>query len=298
MGLNCGASCAKYILFAFNLIFFLGGGAVLGIGIWILVNAASFQSVVDQISPDSATVMQNSILATSSTTVHTVGGILVGVGAFVFLVGFMGCCGACKEWRPLLVGYAICLIIIMLVEVGVGIAVGVYKDKVKDAVTTELVKIADLYDYVPTHLVSGSNSQFAVNKTTGGNPDIVQATAAFNALQSWIGCCGVTKGYLDFSNSPYSRNPFGNIPPVFCCKFYDAASLRLASDGKCYAIHERTNLEVSNFNTGCVNRIENFVNDNAPIIIGVAVGIGLIELVGVFFAFCLCCAIGDKHRYD
>lgn len=56
--------------------------------------------------------------------------VIIAVGAFLFLVAFVGCCGACKENYCLMVTFAIFLSLIMLVEVAVAIAGYVFRDKV------------------------------------------------------------------------------------------------------------------------------------------------------------------------
>jgi hypothetical protein len=297
MGLSCGASCAKYILFAFNIIFFLGGAAVLGVGIWVLVSTGTFVDVLEQFLPAAnLNDITNNPLANNVATIHTAAYILIGVGSFVFLVGFMGCCGAIKEWRPLLVGYAIFLIIIMGMEVGTGIAVGVYQGEVTRVLKEELGEFLVHYSFV-TNTVD-DHGKIKLNETLV-DTNTVQ-TAAMNALQAWVGCCGIDN-YTDFKNSPYANYTYDHgspllPPPIFCCKFADPYTLRL-SDAACGLEEKRTYQNISNFDLGCVPKITSLVDDNAPAIIGVAVGIGLIELIGIIFAFCLCSAIGkDKNK--
>uniref|UniRef100_A0A8C2VIA0 Tetraspanin n=2 Tax=Chinchilla lanigera TaxID=34839 RepID=A0A8C2VIA0_CHILA len=57
--------------------------------------------------------------------------IIIAVGAFLFLVAFLGCCGACKENYCLMITFAIFLSLIMLVEVAIAIAGYVLRDKVR-----------------------------------------------------------------------------------------------------------------------------------------------------------------------
>lgn len=294
MGVNCGATFAKYVLFAFNVLFFLGGAAALGVGIWLRVDSGSFLTFLTTVDPSGQSVdITGNIIGNNLSTVYTVAYILIGIGAFVFLVGFMGCCGACKEWRPLLIGYAICLIIIMCTEIGVGIAVGVYKDQVIGEMETAIQRDwIGKYSYVNTNLDPANSRKVKVAPTALSDADRI-ATSSFNALHVAFGCCGL-RGFTDFTSgtSPYGRNGH-NEPPVFCCKFEKPSELIL-SNANCFANRDTTN---SFMNDGCLTKIEKFIQDYAPAVIGVTVGIGLIELIGVFFAFCLCCAIGDERKY-
>nr|XP_045008543.1 CD63 antigen [Jaculus jaculus] len=56
--------------------------------------------------------------------------VIIAVGAFLFLVALVGCCGACRENYCLMVTFAIFLSLIMLVEVAAAIAGYVFRDKV------------------------------------------------------------------------------------------------------------------------------------------------------------------------
>ncbi|XP_012587744.1 PREDICTED: CD63 antigen, partial [Condylura cristata] len=56
--------------------------------------------------------------------------VIIAVGAFLFLVAFVGCCGACKENYCLMMTFAIFLSLIMLVEVATAIAGYMFRNKV------------------------------------------------------------------------------------------------------------------------------------------------------------------------
>lgn len=62
----------------------LAGAAILGIGIWTEIDPGQFDAFLG-----------NSGYALPAK-------ILIAAGAFVMVVGFLGCCGAIKESRPLL----------------------------------------------------------------------------------------------------------------------------------------------------------------------------------------------------
>lgn len=63
----------------------LGGACLLGIGIWVLVDPTGFREIV----------ATNPLLTTGAYIVLAMGGLL-------FLLGFLGCCGAVRENRCLL----------------------------------------------------------------------------------------------------------------------------------------------------------------------------------------------------
>ncbi|XP_038620580.1 tetraspanin-18 isoform X2 [Tachyglossus aculeatus] len=78
-------SCMKYLMFVFNFFIFLGGACLLGVGIWVIVDPTGFREIV----------AVNPLLFTGAY-------ILLAMGAVLFLLGFLGCCGAIRENKCLL----------------------------------------------------------------------------------------------------------------------------------------------------------------------------------------------------
>uniref|UniRef100_A0A3B1IM86 Tetraspanin n=1 Tax=Astyanax mexicanus TaxID=7994 RepID=A0A3B1IM86_ASTMX len=78
-------SCIKYLMFIFNFFIFLGGAFLLGVGIWVLVDPTGFREIV----------AANPLLFTGVYVILAMGGML-------FLLGFLGCCGAIRENKCLL----------------------------------------------------------------------------------------------------------------------------------------------------------------------------------------------------
>ena len=68
----------------------LSGGAMLGIGIWLRVD----DSILE--------LIKLTEFATDGDQMENVAWVLIAVGAFVFLVGFLGCFGAITENRCML----------------------------------------------------------------------------------------------------------------------------------------------------------------------------------------------------
>ncbi|KAG8513703.1 CD63 antigen [Galemys pyrenaicus] len=67
-------------------------------------------------------MLLNQTVSQGATSGFLVPVVIIAVGAFLFLVAFVGCCGACKENYCLMMTFAIFLSLIMLVEVATGIA--------------------------------------------------------------------------------------------------------------------------------------------------------------------------------
>ncbi|KAI8494309.1 cell surface receptor signaling pathway [Branchiostoma belcheri] len=104
---GCGLQCIKYLLFAFNLIFWLAGAGLVGVGIYVMV-AYGVSNVFQ-------------LLNLSELLVRGGGIALIVVGVITMIVGFLGCCGAIKENRCMLGAFFTLLLILLIAEIGVAI---------------------------------------------------------------------------------------------------------------------------------------------------------------------------------
>jgi len=91
----------KYVLFAFTTVFWLFGGAFVGIGAWVVLQKKGYEDVTD-FTTDPAIIM-----------------MAVGVG--IFVVSFCGSVGALRENLCLLKFYRIVLVLIILTVIIGGI---------------------------------------------------------------------------------------------------------------------------------------------------------------------------------
>ncbi|XP_021546121.1 tetraspanin-4 isoform X2 [Neomonachus schauinslandi] len=74
----------KFLMFAFNLLFWLGGCGILGVGIWLAATQGNFATL------------------SSSFPSLSAANLLIVTGTFVMAIGFVGCIGAIKENKCLL----------------------------------------------------------------------------------------------------------------------------------------------------------------------------------------------------
>jgi tetraspanin-5 len=112
----------KYLLFAFNVILWLVGFTVFGIGIYAWIEKETFT----RLSSLSIGVLFDPAF------------IFLVVGSFVFVIGFCGCVGALRENTTLLLVFSFALGIIFFAELALGILIFMYKDKVKDEIKQNL----------------------------------------------------------------------------------------------------------------------------------------------------------------
>ncbi|XP_063303893.1 CD9 antigen [Pelobates fuscus] len=115
MPVKGGTKCIKYLLFIFNFIFWLAGTAVLAIGLWLRFDGQTKSMFESDTNPSSF---------------YTGVYILIGAGALMMLVGFLGCCGAIQESECMLGLFFAFLLVIFAVEIAAGIWGFANKDKI------------------------------------------------------------------------------------------------------------------------------------------------------------------------
>ena len=110
--------CLKYVIFGFNVIFWLIGLSILAIGVWAWTEKNTFHNL---------SLMTNITLDPAF--------IFIWAGAITFVIGFTGCVGALRENTALLAAYAIFLAVLLLLEMTAGILGFIFKDWIKDQAT-------------------------------------------------------------------------------------------------------------------------------------------------------------------
>ncbi|XP_044278206.1 tetraspanin-1-like [Varanus komodoensis] len=233
-------SFLKIMMFVFNGVIFLGGLALLGVGIWVKIDSSSFVKVLGTVTPQ---LMQ---------LVHA-GYLCMGVGAFLILMGFTGCCGAIKESKCLLLLFFAVTLILFAVELAGA------------AVVLAFCSVADIFvDYLKNWATNSLKVDY------GRQEDI---TAIWDATMKELNCCGFNN-YGDF-NTSYFYQTYGKYPS-FCC---------LAS-------RECQEFAVDHSKQGCLHEFEVFLSNNGKIVAGVALAIGVLELAAMTVSLILYCQIG------
>lgn len=115
----------KYLLFAFNAIFVLCGIALIAVGGVVLA----------ALSPQKP--FYEGYLGAPVA--------IVVLGVFVFVIAFLGCCGAIRENYHMIMAFSVLLTIILICELGAAIAAYAYRSKIKDAIREEATKSIEQY---------------------------------------------------------------------------------------------------------------------------------------------------------
>ncbi|XP_014794522.1 PREDICTED: tetraspanin-1 [Calidris pugnax] len=170
----------KVMMILFNLAIFLSGGTLMGVGIWVAVDDQSFVKIFGTLS---SSVLQ---------VVH-VGYFLIAIGAILLVIGFLGCYGAQKESKCLLIMFFSVVLIIFIAEIAAAVVALVYTglaETLLTAVVTPLLQ--EKY---------GQEESF---------------TRIWNTTMKEVKCCGLNN-YTDFTNSTWYKE--NQVYPDACCKF-------------------------------------------------------------------------------
>lgn len=279
MALGCGAKCAKVLLIVLNLVFWVAGVALLGLGVWIHVDygKAHLYHLV---------------------TIDTVGievvayfkYFLIGLGGVVFVVSFIGCCGACKENKCMLGTYFCFLLLVFLAFAAVGIL----------AVTSQATLLTNVEKHLKRRLTHYYNQ-------TGSEP----FTVAIDFVQVEYECCGIA-GSRDFINSEWRNSSYGKLPeakqvPFTCCVLHNEydrqaflhpqpknSQLCQSEDRRVYAT--TLNGGPFRYEVGCWDSVGKWFQLETTVIMCGALGVAGLLIFGMLFALCLCRNVEDDEE--
>ncbi|XP_070501913.1 tetraspanin-18B isoform X1 [Chironomus tepperi] len=254
---DVGSCCAKYILCMFNFVFFILGSLVLGLGLWLRFDKDSILALMKNVNSEHIDRFTEPQLVDQ--TVY----IFIVIGALMFVLGFLGYCGALRESQCLLSLYGVCLIILLVLEIVLFVFAVAYQDVVKDE--TESFLKTTIKEY----------------KSSGKEKDGV--SLMWNQLMAQFQCCGVNS-YSDFETSPFWLSNRGSrMVPEACCQLSDK-TLITPSDLNCpYSPSD----ENSYYMRGCQTTLIDYLRANCNTIIGITGGLILVQLLAAFLAFCI-----------
>lgn len=165
---SCGGTAAKVILVVVNTLFLLFGLAIAIAGLVFKFGGdllkSDIKKVFENVKIDIVGGVDLYQLVNSLATVFIV------LGFIIVLIGFLGCFGACCQWRWMLVVYAILVMILLVAQLVIVIMFAVFRNKVDDQFKNDLKKLLkEKY---------GSDQEY---------------TNSFNSMFQSFQCCGIEK---------------------------------------------------------------------------------------------------------
>ncbi|NXB74509.1 TSN8 protein, partial [Donacobius atricapilla] len=200
------------------------GCIILGFSIWIRVSSTQ----------------QVNAYSHASTIIFAGVNLLIAVGAIIMILGFLGCCGAVKESRCMLMLFFIVLLLILILQITGGILGAVYKPEVEKAFNLTLSASVD-----------------ALQSTTG---EYEEYHKEFQELERREKCCGLLNGPEDWGEN--FKNPSSNI-----------CQCEKPSSDLCIKYQDRYI-----YKKPCGEVIMQQIKDNLVIIMGIAFGLAVVEV--------------------
>ncbi|XP_016095749.1 tetraspanin-1-like [Sinocyclocheilus grahami] len=233
----------KVVMVVFNLLICLAGMCLAAAGIWVTVDGDSFMKVLPPFTDDFQTHVNVGIFS-------------ITIGAVMTLLGLLGCCGAQKESKCLLIMFFSIILVICIAETAAAIVALVYSSY------TEII--------LKTWATPGLKEQYGKDKIL---------TDLWNSTMTTLQCCGFSN-YTDFSESYYYEQNGALYPPT-CC-----AGLQLFP---C----DDDNAGFSNV-VGCYKQIVKIIQRNVNIVGGIAAGVTAIEVAAMGVSMYLYCYLDKK----
>ncbi|CEF62771.1 RE39068p [Strongyloides ratti] len=277
MGLSCGARALKFSLFIFNLAFLFCGIVCVCLGIWLILDKYAVDNLAAATAKMKGYEKDDGLrdLATKPTAVRQIGYLLLFGGIVVIVVAFLGCCGAFKEWRPLLCCYATCLMIILATE----IAAAIYAAMHSHMFSKDFRQIlhASLKMYNGTEI----NDSY--------EDDTVLVKHAWDKIMIEKQCCAVDSKIGEFRDSGWYtfNNKKYEFPPACCPPGRNGKLLPYCPS-------------ISRYGDGCYEKLKeslNVLSHHFKVVAWTAVFISLIQVFGIIVAFCLCDSITGDETY-
>ncbi|XP_027632238.1 leukocyte antigen CD37 isoform X3 [Tupaia chinensis] len=248
-------SLTKYLLFVFNLFFFVLGGLIFCFGIWILIDKTSFVSFVGlSFAP---LQIWSKILAIS--------------GILTMGLALMGCVGALKELRCLLGLYFGLLLLLFATQITLGILISTQRVRLERKVKDLVQETIQNYH---TH------------------PEETAAEESWDYVQFQLRCCG-WQSPQDWFQVLVLRSNDSELHRVPCSCYNSSAANDSATFEKIFPQLSRLGpLARPRHNTdlcavsakshiypeGCGKNLQKWLQNNLISIVGICLGVGLLEV--------------------
>lgn len=269
MAATCGANFAKIILIIFNIFFLIAGLCLIGVGGWLLGDksiSTPFETAGD--------IFGKSFLRNAAI-------LLIFVGILIVVFTAIGLFAAITENTIALSIYIGLLILVCIGEIAGGVVAIVFKEQM----------IKNLYSGMSSTLEGLHNqTEGKYYKTQNSQCTSLNNASPWDFFQFNGECCGlegpddyknIFKYNFDLNTTCGLTGVTTNSVPWSCCYKKD---LKTIPDPKITDV-DCTKKVHSN---GCYEKLVFNVQRFAPVLIGIGLGFGFLQLFGIIFAVCVC----------
>ncbi|XP_051929969.1 tetraspanin-33 [Hippocampus zosterae] len=246
----------KYFLFISCYVFWVLSAVLIAVGVYAKV--AKEKDVVDTLALDPAL-------------------LLMAVGSLTFFVTFLGCLGALRNAGCLLKTFASILALLLLLQLSAAIAAALFTDAVME------------------------RTEHLMMKAVVGYREDRDLENAIDFVQKKFRCCGV-EGYKDWSGNVYFQCSDANPSleacgvPFSCCVVHGNQSVPNTMCGFGAQLQERSLARRDVFPDGCLDKIAQWLKQNARMAGGLAGGLLLLQSCVMSLAWAQVCCINKVGR--
>ncbi|KAL6459636.1 hypothetical protein MHYP_G00313950 [Metynnis hypsauchen] len=246
----------KYLLFFFNMIFWMISLVLMSIGVYARITKHETALACLTVDP--------SIL-------------LMIVGVLMFLITFCGCVGSLRENICLLQTFCICLTIIFLLQLTAGILGFVFSDKVRHKVTEMINNAIEHYrdDLDLQNLIDYGQKEFAC---CGGL-----------SYKDWS-----KNIYFNCTDDNPSRERCS--VPFSCCLISKDERVINTMCGHMMQDLDHDKADDFINTNGCIDKLVNWIHSNLFLLGGIALGLAIPQLVGILLSQVLINQIQDQIK--
>lgn len=279
----CGETISKIFLFAINIGFVLISAVAIGLGVLVTVSKDTITDLFAKIPSDvkSTDLDVTSILSSGAY-------VLIGTASVIFIISFMGCCGAWKEIKIFLYLYSIIICVLLIIQIAAVVLGAVFQNKVEEK----------LKDYMNTTLIDDYKGSTVENDKFKVADDTV--SLAWDGAQIEFKCCG-TDGGSDYVPAKkwireysYQGQKIMAKVPATCCKVKNpdvfpskASELQFVDIRGCL---QNPNGNNSNVDNGCYDSVKDELIKYAKIILAIGASVFALELIAIICA----CSLAKK----
>ncbi|XP_042774769.1 leukocyte antigen CD37 isoform X3 [Panthera leo] len=249
-------SLIKYLLFVFNLFFFVLGSLIFCFGIWILIDKTSFVSFVGL----SFMPLQIWSKALAISGILTMG------------LALLGCVGALKELRCLLGLYFGILLLLFAMQITLGILISTQRTRLERRVKDIVMETIQRYH---------------------AHPEESAAEESWDYVQFQLRCCGWNspQDWLSIPSLSSNESEMHRVP----CSCYNSSASndsaifeklsfpQFSRLGPLARPRHSTDLclvpaNSAIYSEGCARSIQKWLHNNLISIVGICLGVGLLEV--------------------
>jgi len=251
-------SCAKYFLFATNLLIFILSCIVVGLGTWVVVDRSSFLDLLDQTNA-SVPIYNSAVI------------LILIVSVSAVFISFLGCCGAYRESRCMLGTYFLFnLALLVLITVGaiIGMAQGVGK------LSSPFLDTLSRYD-------PSRNTPIEVT---------------WDKVQSDFSCCGVNspKDWMEYNTGFQGDTMYASGSTYLMARVPESCCAGAGDKDRCMVTPTQYN---GAFAQGCFALVQAQIEHHVTVLGGVSIAVIVIMVLNLFISFYMCtCGLDSEEE--